>query len=265
MSTSSRSPSQLRSMLGENLRKLATEHSSVSALSRELRINRTQFNRYLSGESFPRPDVLARICTFFGTDPRILLEPIEHLHGTDSSLAGPHIKDFMGNHVISVDEDTLPSGFYRFSRQSFVDMHRCVRGLVYVYRVDDSTFVKGFEPKEAMAMQGIPPDRNAREFRGLVMQLDGGVAFTVCRRKGLTASFNFLNRVTSFENNFWVGYVARTVAENPASTRMTRLVYEFMGPGSGAALNEGRAAGFCNFDDLLPFHQRLLQPGSAFR
>ncbi|MEP2204195.1 MAG: helix-turn-helix transcriptional regulator, partial [Tateyamaria sp.] len=55
MSASNRSPSELRSMFGANLRQLAAEYTSISDLARQLGINRTQFNRYLSGESFPRP------------------------------------------------------------------------------------------------------------------------------------------------------------------------------------------------------------------
>ena len=66
------SPAELRSMLGANLRRLTRGAVSISALCRDLGINRTQFNRYLAGESFPRPDVLHRICSFFDVDARIL-------------------------------------------------------------------------------------------------------------------------------------------------------------------------------------------------
>ena len=67
-------------MFGANLRQLARDSASISALCRDLQINRTQFNRYLAGESFPRPDVLHRICSFFGVDARILLEPVSDIH-----------------------------------------------------------------------------------------------------------------------------------------------------------------------------------------
>jgi transcriptional regulator with XRE-family HTH domain len=64
-------------MFGSNLRSLAKGYTSISELSRQLGINRTQFNRYLSSESFPRPDVLARICFFFEVDARVLLESVD--------------------------------------------------------------------------------------------------------------------------------------------------------------------------------------------
>jgi transcriptional regulator with XRE-family HTH domain len=61
----SESPAEPHAMFGRNLRLLGQPYASVSALCRELGINRTQFNRYLSGESFPRPDILQRICAYF--------------------------------------------------------------------------------------------------------------------------------------------------------------------------------------------------------
>ena len=116
-----------------------------------------------------------------------------------------------------------------------------------------------------MAMQGIPPDPAAREFRGFVLKVEDGITLTVSRRNGLTGSFNYLNRITSFENNYWVGYVARTVRETSSSERMTRLVYEYVGTDRQRIMALARSAGFCPFDDLIPFHQRLLQPDDPFR
>lgn len=260
-----RTPAQLRSMFGANLRQLSAEFASISALARELGINRTQFNRYLSGESFPRPDVLARICDFFEVDARVLLEPVDQISRGGDAVSNNFLSQFLGETAQHISEADFPSGFYSFSRRSFVKEDDFVRGLVFVKRIGESAFVRGYEPKAAMAMQGIPPAPPAREYRGYVQKVEDGVAILASRRKGLTASINFLNRVTSFENNFWVGYVARTARENPSSTRMTRLVYEYIGDDFGRALALGRSAGFCRFEDLIPFHQRLLQPQDPFR
>lgn len=252
-------------MFGANLRKLALNYPSVSALSRELGINRTQFNRYLSGESFPRPDVLARICEFFKVDARILLEPVDEITNSSGPISSGYLRDFMGASVQGVPEDVLPSGFYQFTRRSFVRENEFVRGLVFVDRDGSNTYLRGYEPKIALAMQGIPSSAKAREYRGFVVRVDDGVAATVARRNGVTASFNYLSRVTSFQNNFWVGYVARTVRENSSSTRTTRLVYEHLGRLDRRVFEAARTSGFCAFDDLMPFHQRLLQPHDPFR
>lgn len=252
-------------MFGANLRTLSEEYTSISALARQLGINRTQFNRYLSGESFPRPDVLARICEFFEVDARVLLEPVAQIAGGSGPIASAFLKDFMGPAVQNVKEADFPSGFYQFSRRSFVHDTKFARGLAHVRRQGHSTFIRGYEPKTAMAMQGIPAAAQAREYRGYVLKVEDGVTLMVSRRNGLTASMNYLNRVASFDNNFWVGYVARTVRESASAKRTTRLVYEFLGADTRRIMQTARGAGLCDFADLIPFHQRLLQPDDPFR
>ncbi|WP_282060234.1 helix-turn-helix domain-containing protein [Roseobacter litoralis] len=265
MRTPARSPAQLRNMFGANLRHLSESYPSVSSLARQLGINRTQFNRYLSGESFPRPDVLARICDFFDVDARVLLEPVDQIGPSSGPVMSGFLKDFMGEKVQQVPESDFPSGFYQFSRRSFVKENQFVRGLIYVLRQGNDTHIKGYEPKLAMAMQGIPPAPQAREYRGFVLKVEDGVVIVTSRRNGLTASMNFLNRVTSFENNFWVGYATRTARENSASTRVTRLVYEHLGNDLERVMPIARYTGFCALEDLVAFHQNLLQHKDPMR
>lgn len=157
MSSSTRAPAELRNMFGANLRKLSKSYASISELSRQLGINRTQFNRYLSGESFPRPDVLDRICSFFDVDARILLDPVDSLQIGGSILNGPILSEFSGPGVNNVGESDFPSGFYRFSRRSFVNEAQFVVGLVHVFRHADHVYVRGYEAREAMRQQGLQP------------------------------------------------------------------------------------------------------------
>ncbi|MFC3117489.1 helix-turn-helix domain-containing protein [Jhaorihella thermophila] len=130
-------------MFGANLRELSRQYPSISELTRQLGINRTQFNRYLSGESFPRPDVLDRICTFFGVDARILLEPVGEIETPNAALSNPFLKDFLGEGINTLTEDQFPSGFYRFFRQSFLNADRFITGLVFVF------FAKAARPMSA--------------------------------------------------------------------------------------------------------------------
>ena len=65
-----------RQIFARNLRILIGDRS-VSHIAREIGINRTQFNRYLTGETSPQVDVLLRICRHFGTDANILLYPLD--------------------------------------------------------------------------------------------------------------------------------------------------------------------------------------------
>ncbi|MBT3139910.1 XRE family transcriptional regulator [Phaeobacter gallaeciensis] len=260
MKKPTRSPAELRNMFGENLRILSRPHASISELSRQLGINRTQFNRYLSGESFPRPDVLDRICNFFEVDARILLEKVSTIGSTQDLLTGPELTDFFQSGLSELDETAFPSGFYRFSRASFVDPDRFVVGLVYVYREGQYTFVRGYEAKEAMRAQGQRADAGSREFRGYITWQEAGISLVISRKNAMTGSFNFLSRVASLENNFWVGYVTRTVSENVATPRVARLVYEHLGATPSLVFPAARACGLLPEADLPPFHRTLLRP-----
>lgn len=260
-----RSPAELRNMFGANLRVLSRQYPSISELSRRLGINRTQFNRYLSGESFPRPDVLERICSFFNVDARILLDPVESLVTPGRILNGPVLSEFFEAGVNDVTENDFPTGFYRFSRRSFINDEQFLAGLVYVFHDDGHTYVRGFEAKEAMRQQGLPVDTQAREFRGYVTRQEDGVAIVASRRKSMTYSFNYLSRVASFENNFWVGYVVRTVRESLTGTRITRMVYEHLGRDAAKVFDAARHTGFKTAAELIPFHRRLLQIDDPFR
>ncbi len=265
MADTPRSPAELRNMFGANLRQLAQGYPSISELSRQLGINRTQFNRYLSGESFPRPDVLARICSFFEVDARVLLEPVASINLRNDAFSDDFLQDFVGAGVPNIPEDVFPSGFYRWSRRSFLDQSQFVVGMVYVFRQGPTTYLRGFEARAAVDAQGLPNTPRAREFRGLILQQEDGVSALVSRRGARTASFNFLSRVTSFENNYWVGYTARTMRESPDSSRIERVVYEHVGTSFRDGMRAARSQGYCTLDDLLPFHQRQLQPDLAFR
>lgn len=142
-------PSRIRNIFGENLRQMAKGYGSVTAVAQALNINRTQYNRYLSGESFPRPDVLAQICAFFNVDARILLEPLETLQPASAHVP-PFLADYTATGAQGIPEETFPSGFFRFSRRSFIDTDKFVVGLIYVFRQAEFTFMRGYETRKAM-------------------------------------------------------------------------------------------------------------------
>ncbi len=51
-----------------NLRLLCSYYKSIADVCRRIPINRTQFNKYLSGDSTPSRFVLRKICDFFGVE-----------------------------------------------------------------------------------------------------------------------------------------------------------------------------------------------------
>ncbi len=260
------SPAELRSVFGANLRKLGSSAASISALCRDLGINRTQFNRYLAGESFPRPDVLHRICTFFDVDARILLEPVDDIAEAPQSLMShPFLADYVGAGMLGLGEEDFPSGFYRFSRAAFSEESRFVVGVVRIFRKDGMTFLRGFEPKEALAMYDLPTDAASREYRGLVLQQAEGIAALVSRKGAVTTSFNYLSKAGGLANHFWVGYAVRTTPENHSGRRAARLVYEYLGTDTHKVLAAARGSGYRTAKELVPFHRQQLRVDEDFR
>ncbi len=258
-------PIPIRAQFGRNLRILTDAYPSVSEVCRQLNINRAQYNRYLNGESYPRPDMLVRLCEFFGTDARILTNPIEMLTGNRPPLfSHPEIREFTNLKTHTVSEELLPSGFYRFSRQSFLYPEKFISGLLFVYRKDDWTFIKGSEARQSVIEQGLPQDHETRQFRGYAMLMDDGIGAIISRRNSMTYTFNFVSPVASLNRNFWHGYAARSVNESMDSARVVRMVYEFLGPQTGAILQAARSGGFCDAEDLPAFHRRLLRVGEPF-
>jgi len=265
-SDDSHDPAELRAIFGENLRLLSAGYDSVASLCRDLGINRTQFNRYLSGESFPRPDVLHRICQFFGVDGRILLEPVASLRPASGDLLNhPMVAGFFGAGPVAVPTDLFPSGFYRFVRPSFIDETRFVLGLVYVTRAGDYTFLRGYESRAALRAQGLSVNPADREFRGIVMRQEEGIMAIVSHRDALACSFNFLTQETSFQSNLWEGYVTRTVREKITGRRATRMVYEHLGQDRKTIMAAARSAGLIPFERIPPFHAKLLRLDEEFR
>lgn len=259
-------PAALRGIFGANLRRLSESYPSVAGLCRELGINRTQFNRYLSGESFPRPDVLYQICSFFDVDARILLEPVEDLRTGKAELLGhPFLDGYFGAGPSHVPDTLFPSGFYGFVRRSFIDDAQFTTGLVHVSRADGYTFLRGFEPRDAMRGQGLSTAPNNREYRGLVMRQEEGVMALVSHRASLAASFNFLTPETSFQSTIWEGYATRTLREKVSGRRAARMVYEYLGTNISLALRVARDAGLVPLERVPPFHARLLRLDEPFR
>ena len=139
-----------------------------------------------------------------------------------------------------------------------------VQGLVYVYRKDGTTFVRGYETKKAMLQQGLPDDAISREFRGVLLAQEGGIAGLVSRRNSLSTSFNYLTQVPSFKNNYWVGYAARTVRESMTGSRITRLVYKHLGSYGTEVRKAAHEAGFYSAEDLDPYERNQLRIDAPF-
>lgn len=164
---------------------------SVSGAADALGISRVQFQRYLKGESFPKPGMLKRICDMLGVDARIYTEPVTKtllasMHRGPSeeialvhkaaiynaigwAIPGDH--SFLGPH-------SLDNGLYRLWRKSFTfhDRVNCVH-----FQISESEgvkFLRGFEPRAIFSERVTGP---SREYRGFGHRVASGYHFVVFR------------------------------------------------------------------------------------
>lgn len=168
-----------RQVFGQNLRQLSQKAPSIAALCRELGINRTQFNRYLSGSAFPRPDVLDRITRHFGTDARILTTPLDTLEAENAitKLLANAAPDF-AHLTRDFDHSRLPDGLYLVTVPKLVDPDFITTTLIRLHSVAAGAVVVDWSLPEYYARLTMgPAPWHARRARGIVLQHVDGVSF----------------------------------------------------------------------------------------
>lgn len=189
---------QTRAVFSENLRLLLIGRPSVARVCREIGINRTQFNRYLSSESFPRPDVLSLICGYFQVDARILLEPLEAITPVSSSQlycdADQRITDLVKESGIGmVDQGRLPQGIYNLYRCASVE-EELASSLVckVTHQLSGRTTIEGVVPRNVSALLGLPNGAKDRRLFGPVLQHGLGISFMLLMRNRTIVQYDFL-------------------------------------------------------------------------
>ncbi len=234
MTDHTRSPAELRNMFGANLRRLARRYPSVSELCRQLGINRTQFNRYLAGESFPRPDVLDRICRFFNVDARILLKPLDDIESPAEHPASEIIDRFLAAGA----ETALAPGFYHAIETGPGTRHQALHRLLFVRRIRHCTLLRGYEPRGLMPEKPAP----AREVQGIVSHTGAQVCALMSRRGAQDCRMMVLSEQPGKDGQLWSGYVYRLSDRATPGANAQRLSLRHLGHDLSAALRVTRRA-----------------------
>lgn len=125
--------SELRMFFARNLTILVDRERSVSEAARKLRISRSQLNRFLSGETYPRPDILHRICEHFGTDARILTHRLADLAKPVASAPATAILPGLVDDLEPVPTSVLPDGIYAEWMLSSVELGMVEMHLIRIY------------------------------------------------------------------------------------------------------------------------------------
>ncbi len=232
MTDNNRSPAELRSMFGANLKQLAGEYRSISELCRQLGINRTQFNRYLAGESFPRPDVLDRMCRFFRVDARILLKPLEEIEPHTHHPASEFIDKFLATGT----EKTLSPGFYHVIEDTPKGHETARHRLLFVRRIRHCTLLRSYEPRLHM------PNcmASAREIQGIVSHIGGQICALMSRPGAQDCRMMILSEPSEQTGQTWSGHVYRIAQGGTPRSGSNPLSLRYLGHDLSAALQVRR-------------------------
>lgn len=128
--------SDLRMIFSRNLEELVGREKSVSECARQLRISRSQLNRFLGGDTYPRPEVLQRICQHFRTDARILTTSLADLAGQGTSRTDGSILPELVDDLEPVPHSILPDGIYSEWMLSTVERGLVEQNLIRIYTED---------------------------------------------------------------------------------------------------------------------------------
>ncbi|NEX45505.1 helix-turn-helix domain-containing protein [Pseudotabrizicola algicola] len=244
-------PADLRMILGDNLRQLCQNTTSISELCRTIGVNRTQFNRYLSGTAFPRPDILFRICRHFGVDANILLQRLDRLPTAPVAEAQP-----TGRLVIDTqrpfDHYLLPDGIYRYWRKSFRQPEKAYCGLARIYRKGSEKLWKGYDVHDVAIRSGTKRHARSTCYEGqLIQQFDG---FALMSR----TPYNDQMNVTYFEYgldempDYFSGISFVTRRRLAAASRLTAIVMQRLGDSCPLRLAAARGCGTQPIESLPP-------------
>lgn len=214
-------------MFGRNLRQLCAAEQSISDLCRRIGINRTQFNRYLNGEAFPRPDILQRICQHFGVDARILLEPLGDIRADWRQRAAQMLRDIaMPPQARPFDHYLMPDGIYRFWRKSFSHPGRFVSGLWRVHTVDSVKMLKSFDLYPQPVRRGTQRFARKVPYSGVLMQHFDGVSLLCSTGSENVLSFTFFEYGLSGSTRFYNGVSILTRRQMQDAARLSNIVLE---------------------------------------
>lgn len=261
-------------VFGQNLRKLCTSRPSIAAVCRDLDINRVQFNRYMSGHSFPKPNVLQKICNYFQVDSRIILEKLtdeqmELVHkgknarivGAEDSYLHHAVQYFERGIALGVAQYEIPDGIHCLWRNSFMDTRMAVSNLILVKTINGSRVFKSLDrPTRARRLVGTR-NLNPREHRGVLLsKADGFTMIGVSPHPSWYISMTYLGRAY-FSDSILTGFSIVSRNEYVGRRRSSRCAFELLPQRASDILPMARKAGVRKpLSDVPAIIREIIEP-----
>jgi transcriptional regulator with XRE-family HTH domain len=255
-------PAHLRAIFGANLRVLSADAPSIAGLCRDLGVNRTQFNRYLVGEAFPRPDVLDHICRFFGVDARILLEPLEvqsDLKGQGHDMArfeSGRESDTQKAASPPIDYARMPLGPCLLYRRSFLN-----KGSLSVSMASSVVLPSGkigltsIMPRDIAQALGLSVHLKDRRRIGEMYQHPTGISFALNDQISGILQFAFMEYSYHGNSNLYAGECLNTLRLGHPGRITDHILMERLAPTRAAMLAARRETGYKCIRHMKPVVQ----------
>lgn len=255
----------INQVLSKNLRELIRDKPSISKVCADLGINRTQFSRYLSGDAHPRPDVLARICTYFECDARILLTPLSRIRQEDNLLwPFEDTKDPFAPLLQDFDHARMPDGLYQAILPNMVDPGGLVSVLVQLFTTQSG--IKGVRwgiPRPYAEIIDMPLGWRARKLTGFVVQHYDGVSFVTANPYNRMLMMCFVTHGYRGMPAVHTGYAAISQARSAVQTQIQPIIYRRMPKNFGTILETRRAQDNLCMSDLPEAFRHYLETWTA--
>lgn len=248
-------------VFAENLRQLVSGEKSVSAVCRALEINRTQFNRYLSGEAHPRPEVLEKICVHFGRDARILLTPLAELDAWRTHRLPAEIDPTpLMAQVQGFDHYRLPDGLYRVLMPSFNSPDMIFTSLIRLFTLENGGKGVNWEvPLFAAELTGKPAGWHDRKQTGICLQQSDGASMLMASHYTRLFLLYFVSPGYRGLPDVHVGYAALTQAAHVDQEPLQPLILERVVGGLAAALALRREMPFLSWSELTELERHYIE------
>ncbi len=260
-------------VFGANLRQMVGVRGTQASIAEDLGIGRVQFQRYLRGDSFPKPHVLKRICDYFGVDARILTDPLTpgqvDLIGAGVRLGG--LPDAVGRAIhegiafACPDQsyfgatDTIPDGLYENWRGSMSRKDCAIVSLVQIKTLREARVLRGVERRE---LHPGGASLRKREYRGILLNQKAGFAALFFHSEpSRVVSLVFLAPVEIGGRTAAAGFGVLARGSLPGMNRVTRTIWVKLEPTAGEVMRVARSKLFWAWDEVPHYVVNHIRPG----
>ncbi|MGY8637516.1 helix-turn-helix transcriptional regulator [Bradyrhizobium sp. 14AA] len=220
-----------------NLKLLCSHYRSIAEVCRRLKVNRAQFNKYLSGQTAPTAHNLKRICDFFGVEESEIVRPHEEFAqligvrvGTSAraALSVPPLKHLETLRRHSSDTLKKYAGYYFEYYYSMSSPGRILRSLVHLH---ETSGYWACERTERLQDVGAPARHALCHYVGMAFYLNERIF--VLDYESLTSNEitqtvlipSFKNRITRLN-----GLKLGVSAADQRAPCCSRVVWDYLGP-----------------------------------